>query len=98
MPCGEFLARLERAVALAPERDLATLRALLPPGGQDEPALRAAFGALLVDNPRLFRNDVCRGLEARWGLRDEELEPAIEAYRAYLARHGASARSGVRSG
>ena len=37
------------------------------------PRLRAAFSRLLVDNPRLFRNDVCRRFEARWGLRDEAL-------------------------
>ncbi|MEA2666351.1 MAG: hypothetical protein QOI11_3295, partial [Candidatus Eremiobacteraeota bacterium] len=91
--CSEFLARLERAVALTPERDLVTLRALLPQGGQDERALRSAFAGLLVDNPRLFRSDVCRGFEARWDLRDEELGPAIEAYRGYLARHAARSRA-----
>jgi hypothetical protein len=84
--CGEFLARLERAVAVTPERDLITLRALLPQGEQDEGSLQAAFTRLLVDNPRLFRNDVCRRFEARWGLRDEELGAAIGAYRDYLAR------------
>jgi amino acid adenylation domain-containing protein/thioester reductase-like protein len=90
VPCGEFLARLERAVAADPERELVTLRALLP-RGQDEGALRAAFGRLLVDNPRLFRNDVCRRFEARWGLEDARLGEAIEAYRGYLARSAAPA-------
>ncbi len=89
VPCGEFLARLERAAAVAPERELTTLRALLPQGGQDEDALKAAFTGLLVDNPRLFRNDVCRRFEARWELRDEALGPALGAYRDYLARRAA---------
>jgi amino acid adenylation domain-containing protein/thioester reductase-like protein len=85
--CTEFLARLREAADRTGDRDLAGLAALLPaPSGRDEPALRRALGALLTDNPSLYRKDECGRLEERWQLTDPDLRGPITAYRAYLDR------------
>ncbi len=49
--CGEFLARLERAVAQRPDHDLTVLRALLPAAGGDAAALRAALRRTALGQP-----------------------------------------------
>ncbi|WBB79609.1 amino acid adenylation domain-containing protein [Micromonospora sp. WMMD882] len=89
--CAQFLAALRDAVTDG-DRDAAALLALFPTRlGTDEEQLRAVFGTLLTDNPRLFRRDGCERLERRHGLTDGDLTPSIDAYRGWLAaqeRHG----------
>jgi amino acid adenylation domain-containing protein/thioester reductase-like protein len=97
--CAAFLQHLDEAVHETADRELTTLRALLPQhAGQDEAVLRRVFGGLLVDNPRLFRKDECRGLERRWELEDGVLDASMAAYRrriAAVAAPAAEARSAV---
>lgn len=89
--CAQFLAALRDAVTDG-DRDAAALLALFPTRlGADEEQLRAVFGTLLTDNPRLFRRDGCERLERRRGLTDGDLTPSIDAYRRWLTaqeRHG----------
>ncbi|HVK95684.1 MAG TPA: SDR family oxidoreductase, partial [Noviherbaspirillum sp.] len=94
--CTDFLVRLDQAVHETRQRDLVTLRALLPQGARDEVMLQQAFSRLLTDNPRLFLKENCRKLERRWGMADEWLNGAISAYRDYLEDHaGQSPRLGA---
>lgn len=89
--CTEFLSRLQRECEETGERELVTLRSLLPPhAGRAEDDLRRAFESLLVNNPRLFRKDACRDLERRHGLCDGDTAGAMRAYRDHLA-----ARDGI---
>jgi hypothetical protein len=82
--CAQFLAALRDAVTDG-DRDAAALLALFPTRlGADEEQLRAVFGALLTDNPRLFRRDECERLERRHGLTDGDLGPSVDAYRRWL--------------
>ncbi|MEU4568325.1 amino acid adenylation domain-containing protein [Micromonospora sp. NPDC023956] len=82
--CAQFLAALRDAVTDG-DRDAAALLALFPTRlGTDEEQLRAVFGALLTDNPRLFRRDGCDRLERRHGFTDADLRPSVDAYRRWL--------------
>ncbi|BCL13478.1 non-ribosomal peptide synthetase [Micromonospora sagamiensis] len=86
--CAQFLAALRDAVADG-DRDAAALLALFPTRlGADEEQLRAVFGALLTDNPRLFRRDGCDRLERRHGFTDADLAPSVDAYRKWLTGQG----------
>ncbi|MFI6824365.1 amino acid adenylation domain-containing protein [Micromonospora sp. NPDC050187] len=86
--CAQFLAALRDAVTDG-DRDAAALLALFPTRlGTDEEQLRAVFGALLTDNPRLFRRDGCDRLERRHGCTDADLGPSVDAYRKWLTGQG----------
>ncbi|XTZ15439.1 non-ribosomal peptide synthetase [Micromonospora echinospora] len=86
--CARFLAALRDAVTDG-DRDAAALLALFPTRlGADEEQLRAVFGALLTDNPRLFRRDGCDRLERRHGFTDADLGPSADAYRRWLTGQG----------
>jgi amino acid adenylation domain-containing protein/thioester reductase-like protein len=88
--CTEFLRHLDRAALATGERELRALQAILSKADRgSEDTLRLAFGQLLVDNPRLFRKDECRALEARHGLADPPLDGAAAAYRDRLLEGGA---------
>jgi amino acid adenylation domain-containing protein/thioester reductase-like protein len=98
VPCAAFLQHLDRAVRETADRELTTLRALLPQhAGQDEAVLRRVFDGLLVDNPRLFRKDECRGLERRWELEDGPLDGAMAAYRSRIGAGAPPAPAAARS-
>jgi amino acid adenylation domain-containing protein/thioester reductase-like protein len=88
--CTEFLSRLQRECEETGERELVTLRSLLPShAGHTEDDLRRIFEGLLVDNPRLFRKDACCDLERRHGLPELDTAGAMRAYRSHLdARDG----------
>ena len=88
MPDRVFLARLRAAAADPEAAELATLLALLtgiPHSPAEEPdATPPAFGALLTDNPRLFRRDECGKFDRAHGLRDDPLDESLAAYRRRL--------------
>lgn len=84
--CRDFLVRLRAAASQTGDRDLTALAALLPGPDHGEDELRDAFDDLLTDNAALYRKDVARQAEQRWGLTDDPLDAAVAAYRDYLTK------------
>lgn len=84
--CRDFLVRLRAVASQSGDRDLSALAALLPDPDHSEAELRHAFDDLLTDNAALYRKEVGRQAEQRWGLTDDPLEAAIAAYQDHLAR------------